>query len=198
MSSTIFRPMLSIIIPIHNMQDGDKFLWRSVNRLSEQTFKDFELIITKEGKMAENTNAGIKKARGDLIKILYLDDWLADTKSLQRIVDNFKENDHWMITGVDDNPSPYWTHDIETGNNKLGSPSALTIRNDDKPLLFDETLSWLLDCDYYRRLYNRYGKPRILPGTHVFMGKGEHQMTHQLSDNEKLREHIYLNNKNYA
>lgn len=191
----MIRPVLSVVIPIHNMRDGDAFLWRLVNSLTEQTFQDFEIIITKNGKMAENTNSGIKRARGDLIKILFLDDCLAEPDSLKKIVDNFKEKDHWLITGAQDNPSPYWTDDIEMGNNKLGSPSALTIRNDDNPLLFDENMSWLLDCDYYRRMYNRYGKPRILSGVHVYLGKGPHQMTNILTTEHKLAEHNYMYEK---
>ncbi len=191
----MFRPKLSIVVPIHNMINGDIFLWRLANSLTDQSFQDFEIIITKKGKMAENTNAGIRRARGDLIKILFLDDHLAHRSALKEIVEGFKEKDHWLITGVDDNQNPYWTDDIEQGNNRLGSPSALTIRNDDNPLLFDERMSWLLDCDYYRRMYDRYGKPRILPGVHVILGKGAHQMTHVLSNQEKLEEHVYMNKK---
>ncbi len=129
-------PKISIVIPIHDMKNGDKFLWRAVNSIMEQTFKDYEIIITKEGSMPVNTNAGIKKAAGQLVKILYMDDWLAHPSALQDIVDNFEFDDEWMITGVDTNPSPYWTDDIYVGNNHLGSPSALTFRNRE-PLLFD-------------------------------------------------------------
>jgi glycosyltransferase involved in cell wall biosynthesis len=180
---------LSIVIPIHDMAGGADFLWRSVNALTEQSFQDFELIITKEGRMAENTNVGIKRATGDLIKILYLDDYLAHKDALKDIVEAF--DGHWLITGTDDNPNPYWTDDIETGNNKLGSPSALTILNDN-PLLFDESLSWMLDCDYYRRMYSQYGEPVVLSSVGVNMGVHEGQMTNILTDEEKEGELTYL------
>lgn len=186
------RPKLSIVIPIHDMDGGAKFLWRSINMLAEQTFQDFEIIITKQGKMAENTNAGIKKARGELLKILYLDDTLAHHNALKEIVEAFKGQ--WLITGCDTNEYPYYTDDIETGNNKLGSPSCLTIKNDN-PLLFDENMSWLLDCDYYKRMYELYGEPVILDGVHVNMGVGVHQMTHILTPEDKMREGDYMNKK---
>lgn len=190
------KPTLSIVIPIHNMKGGAKFLWDSINALTEQTFQDFEIIITKAGKMAENTNAGIKKAKGELIKILYLDDKLASPTSLQRIVDEFKNNIDWLITGVDTNPEPQITFDIRNGNNKLGSPSALTFRNRfAHNLLFDENMSWLLDCDYYHRLGERGDILRILPGVHIIMGQGDHQMTRILKDEEKLAEYNYINKK---
>lgn len=188
------KPKLSIIIPIHDMKGGAEFLWRSINALTEQTFQDFEIIITKQGKMAENTNAGIDRARGELIKILYLDDYLASENSLQEIVDNFTDDVEWLITGTDTNPKPYYTPDIETGNNKLGSPSALTIRNNNA-LRFDEKMDWLLDCDFYAEMYLRFREPKILSGVHVIMGVGDHQMTHILTDEEKLSEVEYMKQK---
>jgi hypothetical protein len=176
------------------MRGGAEFLWRSIDMLTRQSFKDFEIIITQEGKMAENTNAGIKRARGQLIKILYLDDMLAHENALQDIVDNFEFQDDWMITGCNTNPHPYWTDDIRAGNNRLGSPSCLTLRNRD-PILFDERMSWLLDCDLYHRLYEKYGEPKILDSVNVIIGVGEHQMTHILTDEEKLLEHKLIQEK---
>lgn len=190
----MIRPKLSIVLPIHDMQGGADFLWRSVNALAEQTFQDYELIITKDGRMAENTNSGIKKARGEIIKILYLDDYLASKFALSEIVSVFEEGAEWVMCGTDDNPYPKWTDDIETGNNKLGSPSALAFRND-RPLLFDEKMSWLLDCDYYKRMWRTYGEPAIINQPLVSIGKGPHQMTHILTDKEKQAEYKYLQSK---
>lgn len=188
------KPKVSVIIPIHDMLGGAEFLWRSVNALTEQTYTNWELIITKDGKMAENTNSAIRRANGEYIKILYLDDHLAHKEALERMVYAFEAGANWLVCGTDDNPFPEWTDDIKTGNNKLGSPSALMIRNN-KPLMFDERMSWLLDCDYYHRMYKRDGPPTILKGLWVAIGKGDHQMTHILTDEEKLQEHDYLHKK---
>ena len=188
------NPKISIVLPIHGMANGAFFLWRAINSIMEQTFKNYEIIITKEGSMPVNTNVGIKRARGQLIKILYLDDMLAHENALQDIVDNFEFSDEWMITGCDTNPHPYWTDDIKTGNNKLGSPSCLILRNKE-PLLFDERMSWLLDCDLYHRLHELYGEPKILEGVHILMGVGDHQMTRILTDEEKLAEHKLIKEK---
>lgn len=189
-------PKISIVVPIHDMKNGEFFLWRLINSLTEQTFKDWELIITKDGKMAENTNSGIKRARGELVKILYLDDYFAHEDALRDIVESFDPDDEWLITGVNTNPDPYWTDDIEDGNNKLGSPSALTFRNHfEDNLLFDERMSWLLDCELYKRMYERYGLPSILSGVNVNLGTGSHQMTYILTDEEKLAEHKLIKQK---
>lgn len=195
------QPKVSIIVPIHDMKNGEFFLWRLVNSLVSQTFKNWELIITKDGKMAENTNSGIKRARGEYIKILYLDDYFSDPLSLETMVNWFGQGVEWLICGTNNNPLPQWTDDIETGNNKLGSPSALMFRNRwgiypfGDNVFFDERLSWLLDCDLYKRLYRRYGKPQILGGNYITLGEGDHQMTHILTDEQKLAEYELIKRK---
>ena len=201
------NPKLSIVIPIHDMPNGDFFLWRTVQALMSQTFKDFEIVITQEGKMAKNTNAGIKKAKGELVKILYLDDYLAHKDSLKEIVKNFGKDDQWLVTGCvhqkndsdyyEDPHSPHfpsYSEDIHRGNNTIGSPSVLTFRNEGR-LLFDENMSWLLDADLYKRYYAKYGQPKILNDLNVCIGIGEHQTTYKLTDEEKSSEYYYLSEK---
>lgn len=200
-------PKISVCVPIHDMKNGDYFLWRLVQSLMSQTFKDYELVITQDGLMAANTNAGIKKARGELVKILYLDDYFAHENALQEIVDNFTAEDHWLVTGCvhqkveadyyEDPHSPHiplYTNDIHTGNNAIGSPSVLTFRRDGG-LLFDENMSWLLDCDLYKRYFTEYGPPKTLEDLNVIIGVGDHQTTYKLSNKEKLSEHNYLHGK---
>lgn len=187
-------PKISICIPVHNMKSREFFLDRALNSVRSQTFQDFEIVITEKGKMAENTNAAIKQAKGQLVKILYMDDWLAHPRALQDIVDNFEFIDEWLITGADTNPHPYWTDDIQTGNNKLGSPSALTMRRA-TAMMFDERMSWLLDCDLYKRMYDKYGEPKILDSVGVCIGIHDGQMTNILTDKQKLAEHNLMEKK---
>lgn len=196
----ISQPKVSIVVPIHEMPNGDFFLWRLVNSLTEQTFKNWELIVTKDGRMAENTNAGIKRARGEYIKILYLDDYFSPAGqgySLGNMVDKIEgDKSEWLISGTNNNPYPSWTDDIETGNNKLGSPSSLLFKNHfEDNLLFDESMSWLLDCDLYKRMYEKFGKPSFSNGDGIFIGEGSHQMTHIITDEQKLAEHEYMKQK---
>lgn len=192
------NPKISIAIPIHNMENAAFFLRRLMASLEIQTYKNFEIVITKEpGTMAQNTNAAIKKSEGDLIKILYMDDYLAHPDSLKLMVENFKEG--WLATGClhDDgqrigNPHyPQYSEDIHTGNNTIGSPSVIMIEND-QPLLFDEHMNWLLDCDYYKRLHERYGEPTLLFDYSVIIGVGSHQTTHKLSEEDKTGELHHL------
>lgn len=192
-------PKMSVCVPIYDMPNGDYFLTRLVNSLIEQTFRDFEVVITKQGKMAENTNAAIKKAKGEIIKILYQDDYLKHDTSLQKIVDNFKGG--WLVTGCSHDNGNGHAHDVhrpdfapEDNENHVGSPSVLAFENKD-PLLFNEELTWVLDVDLYKRLYERYGMPTILDEQNVVIGIGDHQMTNILSDEIKRKEHKYIYEK---
>ena len=193
-------PKISVVIPIHNMANGAFFLWRAVNSIMNQSFKDYEIVIVREGEMAPNTNAGIKKATGEIVKILYLDDYLAHPDSLKDIVGAFSTETQWVVTGclhqrtdgeVESPHYPTWNDELHTGKNSIGSPSVLSFRNKGH-LLFDETLTWLLDCDLYKRYYDQYGPPTILNDLNVVIGTGDHQSTYLISNERKTQEHEYL------
>lgn len=202
-------PKVSIVIPIHaGMKSGDYFLWRLIQSIMVQSFKDYEIIIVQEGKMAENTNNGMNRARGEIIKILYLDDYFAHTNSLKVIVDNFKGDTQWLVTGClhqrsagrgfyEDPHSPHfpeYTEDIHMGNNRLGSPSVVALRNEGH-LLFDENLSFLLDCDLYKRYYMTFGAPKLVKDLNIVIGIHNGQTSNIMSDNEKLDEFNYVRAK---
>lgn len=201
-------PKISVIVPIHpTMKNGQFFLWRLVQSLMKQTFKDYELIITQEGSMPVNTNAGIKKAKGELIKILYLDDYFAHQDALKCIVENFMEDDMWLATGClhqDSSPDtleephsphiPFYSPDIYLGNNTIGSPSVITIRND-RPLLFDEHLSYLLDGELYHRYFKEYGPPKLMDDLNVVIGLHDGQTSNTMSQRQKLQELAYVTEK---
>ena len=194
------NPRISIVVPTHEMAHKDFFMKRLVDSLDKQSFRDFELIVTNEGKMAANTNSGIKKAKGEIVKILFMDDYLHDVDALKHIDEAFTGG--WMASGcIHDNGKylfnphfPKWDADIRGGRNTIGSPSVIAFENDN-PEFFDEQLSWLLDCDLYYRLYERYGEPTIINYTDIAIGVGNHQTTYLMSDVEKWEEHQYLKQK---
>lgn len=189
------KPKVSIAVPYHDTPHTDIFLARLLHSLAKQTFRDFEIVITKEGKMAENTNAAIKRSKGEFVKIMYMDDFFATTAALELMVNEFSgPNINWCIAGATNNQKPVWTDDIHTGNNKIGSPSALMFRNDE-PLLFDENMSWLLDCDLYKRLHEKYGLPKFVWGPHIGIGIHPDQMSNILTEEEKMKETNYMKQK---
>ncbi len=99
---------ISICIPAYKHVDHLERLLRSI---AEQAFKDFEVIVTDDSPgenlkeicnqyqsaftlhyfknepalgSPENWNAGIKRAKGQWIKMMHDDDWFANTGSLQK------------------------------------------------------------------------------------------------------------------
>lgn len=153
--------------------------------------------------MPITSNRVIESAQGEFIKILYMDDYFSDSKSLERINDALDDETEWLVTGcVHDygggakkNPHyPKYTENISTGNNGIGGPSVLTIRNKE-PLLFDTELSWLLDCDLYKRYHDKYGEPKILNDLNVVIGIHVGQVTNTMPDSDKQLEAKYVENK---
>lgn len=183
------------------MENYDLFMDRLIASLDKQTFRDFELIVTHDGKMAANSNTAIKKAKGEIIKILYMDDYLYSPDALQNIADNFTGG--WLASGCvhDDGETitsphyPTWNNEICYGNNTIGSPSVVAFENGPLQMLFDENMSWLLDCDFYHRMHEVWGEPKTLPYLDVAIGIGAHQTTNLMSDKEKQDEFMYLTNK---
>jgi hypothetical protein len=85
------------------------------------------------------------------------------------------------------NVLPYYNDKMYMGENTIGAPSVLTIRNKN-PLLFNENLRWLLDCDYYTRLFEKFGEPKVINDYLVCIGVGRHQATNILTFEEKNKE----------
>ena len=77
--------------------------------------------------------------------------------------------------------------------NKQITPTILNnpIKNKN-PIFFDEKMTWLLDCDYYKRLYEKYGEPTIINDVNVVIGVGSHQTTSSLSKQIKDSEEEYM------
>lgn len=226
--------LVSICIPTYEMKGmGVKFLQQSFDILAEQTFKDFDIVISdhsqddniknlcdeyqgeleinyfknteNRGSSSANLNNAIRQATGRLIKILFQDDFLFNEKSLEETIKGFDlDKDVWLVSACEHSRDgqtferpfyPKYNNKIHLGKNTLSSPSTLTIKNE-TPLLFDEKLLWLMDCDYYRRLYDKFGSPKILNAITVVNRSGEHQVTKVLATRKvRNQERDYMINK---
>lgn len=195
------RPKFSICIPVWEQYgDGVRFLSKNLESIQQQTFRDFEVVISdhsfddeihdlckkfekkftinylkyenNRGNGPANTNNCIRNSTGELIKIIFQDDFFVDENALLLITNEFNNKDcHWLVTGSnhtsDDginffNPMvPRWNDELIIGVNTISSPSVLCFRNED-PCLFDENLVMLMDCEMYYQLYKRFGYPKIL------------------------------------
>ncbi|MEO0772414.1 MAG: glycosyltransferase [Pseudomonadota bacterium] len=191
-------PFLSVCIPSYAMGgQGVAYLRQSLELLAQQSFMDFEVVVTDQSddtdvrdlcdgfegidlrylhtghlsrQASANTNAAIEAARGDVVKVLFQDDFLNGVDALGQIAGAFDSAD-WCLTGSAhshdgealDRPMVPRMHDrIHFGKNTVSSPSVLAFRREGAPR-FDENLIWLMDVDFYKRCADLWGAPAIVP-----------------------------------
>lgn len=219
---------ISVCIPAYGqMGKGKEYLKHNLDMLRKQSFKDFEVVITDDSEGDEleklckeysdldikyhrnerglgisgNTNKAMSLAKGELIKIIFMDDYLFDEDSLKDVHLNFSGN--WFVSASEHAKDdmicyrpffPRYNHLIHTGLNTISSPSVLTIRNEGH-LTFDEGLIWLMDCDYYKRCYEKFGPPTISNRIDVVNRISEYQTTSTLSEEIKRQEVMLLKQK---
>jgi glycosyltransferase involved in cell wall biosynthesis len=219
------KPFFSIAIPSYEMKGcGEEFLNFSFSKLSRQTFKNFEVIISdhskddlikdlckkwkdnldikyfkneyKVGGSSPNINNAIKNSNGEWIKLLWQDDFLFSDNSLELIKEHIENNSdiEWIATACEHSNDgvvmyrpfyPYWTSDIHLGNNRISSPSVITIKNTEDKLYFDEDLIWLMDVEYYKRMYEKYGEPSYLNTINVVNRTWSNQLSNTISQERK-------------
>lgn len=231
---------VSICIPAYKQVH---YLRKTLVSILKQTFTDYEIIITDDspddsvknlgnefdfgGRMfyyknnqalgsPANWNEGIKKAKGEYIKIMHHDDYFTEEFSLFEFVHLLDKNPHVdfafsssvIVDAMDANrivanyPAPDFLNAISNKPenlflmNRVGAPSATIFRKN--ALLFDEKLKWLVDLEFYIRLLNTNKNfvysLRPLVAT---VNNAEHQVTTESLNNAQveLYENIYVFNK---
>jgi hypothetical protein len=191
----------SIAIPTYGYNGkGCEFLEFSFDKLYNQTFKNFEIVISDHstdntikdvcdkwsdkltirhkfnekgrGIISPNINESMRNCKGKWIKILFQDDFLYDENSLETQYNFIKNQNNlvWFFSKFyhsNDGTTfyrlyyPTWNSNVWSGNNTLGCPSGLTIKNEDL-IFFDEELNFYMDCDFYQQMFLKYGSPKVL------------------------------------
>jgi glycosyltransferase involved in cell wall biosynthesis/predicted SAM-dependent methyltransferase len=225
---------VSIAIPCYEMHGkGVEFLNYSFSRIHAQTYKNVEVVISdhsqnddiqklcekwksllkivyvrfkeKRGSSSANLNNALRRCSGEIVKVLFQDDFLFHEKSIEDIVGMFHRHPdkHWLVTASEHTKDgiscirpflPSYNDLIHLGNNTISSPSVLAFRNKDV-LYFDETLIWLMDCDYYKRLRSRFGEPLVLDHVNVVNRLWESQVSALLNEEVKNEEILRMRDK---
>lgn len=189
---------ISIAIPTWETNGrGDEFLDDLLRTIEIQTFRDFDVVISdhsendlilskvqefdtkfkikyiknteKRGCGPANTNSAIKNCDGDIIKIMFQDDFFYDDEALEKIYYTLSDSDkHWLLNGTnhtsDHGYSFYWdlypryNENLLNGVNTISSPSVVSFKKSARQN-FDENLVYLMDTDYYHTMYALYGDP---------------------------------------
>ena len=214
---------ISIAIPTwESYGKGAEFLDDLLRTIEIQTFKDYEVCISdhsednsifdkvvefedridfcyeknknNKGNGPANTNRAIKMCSGEIVKVMFQDDFFYDDEALEKIVNEFDNSDKmWLVNGCnhtqDDGQSFYWEM-YPTGNDKLlegvntiSSPSVLSFRKEVENR-FDETLVYFMDCEFYYGMNDKHGQPIFLNDVLVSNRVGDHQISSNLGDRE--------------
>ena len=194
---------ISICCPVYTMKDktAERFLVEYFSHLMYQTFKDFNVVISDQSdgdnlkticdtfshvlniKYIKNTsnkkNAGnnvnnaVKHATGEIIKLLYMDDYFVDQDALLKISNAFDSNPDgkWFISGFThsnedrteffDTRRPWYGNKYVNGDNTTGNPSNYAVRNS-CAIEMDDDLLWIVDGEYFYRSYYYHGDPIML------------------------------------
>ena len=185
---------IEVIISDHSIDNNIEQL--CVEFSDKLNIKYFRNLLDR-GSSSANMNNGINNSNGSIIKLLMQDDYLHTPNALENTLKAFNKNNiNWAVAGcayggkdglVRGNMFPRYTENILSGNNRIGSPSVLTIKNEE-PILFNNDLIWLMDCDYYNRYYDKFGQTYIINEHHVFVSQHEYQLTILLSEERKNKE----------
>ncbi len=164
----------------------------------------------------ENWNESIRRAGGGWIKLMHDDDWFLDPKALkvfaaavvQYPATNFFFSEYTNVF-LDGGSNPgtrvhitrEWQKRLERdprtllSSNRIGPPSVVLHKNV-PGILYDSTLKWLVDIDFYIR-FLQYSKLKLIAENLVAVGLGEEQVTKQVFRNPEVEipENLYFLNK---
>lgn len=126
---------------------------------------------TEQIGMSSNSNCVMNLCNGEYIKILHCDDLLYTNNALEIIIKNIESSQkYWLVNGFNhthdglnffDSRFPTYPTHLLIGNNLLGCPSNITIKNNDLEY-FDENLSISMDHEWYHRIRMKHGMPVII------------------------------------
>lgn len=139
------------------------------------------------GSASANLNEGFNYSTGDIVKILFQDDFLSTSSAICNVVISMKQNPQiqWLVSGSNHTRdgdtvfspiAPRYHRWIHLGLNTISSPSVVAVKRE-AWLDFDERLKWLMDVDWYKSLASKHGQPLIFPDVLVTNGIGLHQVT---------------------
>lgn len=212
------KPRFSICIPVWEQHGfGLQYLKDLIYSIQIQTFQNYEIVISdhsinndiyefvatlknikyvknlsNRGNGVHNLNQTLIRASGEIIKVMFQDDFMFDRRCLEKFDKAFQdENNKWAVCGCNhtrdgvnfERPMvPSWNDRLLEGVNTISSPSVLAFRNENIEL-FDENLTMLMDVAYYYRLGQRYGMPTVIEDCLVTNRWHENQISSRYSGN---------------
>lgn len=195
-NQTMDLKTIEVVVSDHSIDNNIEDLCSNWNSIL-----DIKYVRCKEGrgKIAPNLNNAIRYCEGAYIKMLFQDDFFYDQHVMKRLYDTIisKSNTNWIVSScvhtkdgesLYDPMIPYYHPYIYRGVNTISCPSVLTIKNDEHKLFFDESLNWLVDVEYYKRLYDKFGLPEVIEDICIVNRDAQIRTTNMITEKQKQEE----------
>jgi len=193
-----YQDYLIIITDQNESNEMEQFI--NNNILIQKYIHKIKYIKSDKKGWSNNHNNGLLHCNGDLIRIMHYDNYFIIPNALENIINIFKDdNVNWCVStyihckegNFTNIHIPKYTDNIIVGHNYIGDPSCLTIRNKNLQY-FDDNLTFMVDCDYYKRLHDLYGNPYVINNTDFVCSQHPLQLTHFCSEINNMKERVYM------
>jgi len=228
---------VSIIIPSYEYNGkGVYYLSHIFRTISKQTLKDVEVIVPdhsiddkieefcsdnifdlnivyvrnsdSRGNAAVNKNVGMDIAKGEIVKMMYMDDFFFRDDSLEKIYNALTTSEKmWLVCGTnhtrDDGKTfdtviyPRWNDNMlkARGNNTMSGVSVISYKNQDMNIRWDPNTCMLMDIDFYYQLRNKYGDCLYLNEVLISQSLNVDSLSSITSDQDIQKEFVYCREK---
>jgi glycosyltransferase involved in cell wall biosynthesis len=185
-----YRP-LQCIVSDHSRDDVIQNMVKTLDH------KDIDFIFVRYqdnyGNPCHNWNNALKYATGETLQYMCMDDTLVNPNSITDAINFMKDtNSKWICCDCLVKPRNYihtarWNDKILYGLNGIGAPGAAIITSALKHIQFDPQFNWLMDCEWYYRLYKEVGRPRTFNRPVYTTLEHEYQLTNTVNSQTKRK-----------
>jgi glycosyltransferase involved in cell wall biosynthesis len=228
---------VSVVIPCYEYGGkGVRYLSDMFRTISRQTLKEVEVVITdhsvdtkimdfcndnifdldivyyrnvnNRGNVASNKNIGMELARGQIVKMMYMDDYFFTEDALEKTYNALMNSDKmWLVCGTnhtrDDGKTfdtyimPRWNDNMlrARGNNTMSGVSVISYKNDNMDVRWDSNTIMLLDVDFYYSLRSKYGDCVYLNDCLITQRVNPDALSSTTSDEDVQKEFVYCRKK---
>jgi len=228
---------VSVVIPCYEYGGkGVRYLSDMFRTISQQTLKEVEVIVTdhsvdteimdfchdnifdlnivyyrnadKRGDVASNKNLGMNLAKGQVVKMMYMDDYFFTKDALEKTYNALMDSDKmWLVCGTNhtrDNGKtfdtylmPRWNDNMlrARGNNTMSGVSVISYKNKNMDVRWDSNTIMLLDVDFYYSLRSKYGDCVYLNECLITQRVNKDALSSTISDEDVQKEFEYCRKK---
>lgn len=195
---------VEVIIPDHSVNmDIEEFCYDNIFDLNIIYFRNEE----NRGDVASNKNLGMDLAKGEVVKMMYMDDYFYTNDALEKTYNTLMNSDKmWLVCGTNhtrDNGKtfdtfimPRWNDNMlrARGNNTMSGVSVISYKNP-MDVRWDSKTIMLLDVDFYYSLRSKYGDCIYLNECMITQRVNKDALSSTISDEDVQKEFVYCREK---